>query len=510
MKQILLSSFLFCTGLLYGQVFETSVDVGFNLSNVSIIPGSYGSYIIGGGENDFNIGPEQIIKIDSAGNVVWARKYNNGFFDFAPLGSNRFIIYDMRDSSVWGTHQFGEISIFNSDGILQSAITIPETLVVSMVHPTADGGTIALGVPQPPNGNGQAMILKTDSMANFQWIKYIDDTLNTYRIGLSDIVEANAGGYIAIGTYQYPDTFAAPYYQMLIRLDAAGDTIWTKSLDVFWGAKIFNASENGFIVIAANCSPSPAIVLFDSTGNIKWTLAFDCSSWIRIDDFALGTDSSLVFCGSSRDDNGNGSACLIKIDTSGAILWMRTYPVPTNFNYSNAIMKSNDNGYALLAFAAWTNLFTVIKTDSNGVSSCDSLMASPVPVVTSWQTFPSYRSLHPIYNSNPPYQSTQFAILADSSFTQIDNCLLAGSGRVFWNDNMLGIFPNPTNDKFAVKSSGFGEQSVLEIFNTIGEKIFSTVFNFQPQTINLKLPPGIYFVRLSDSEKQLTKKLVIE
>ncbi len=81
------------------------------------------------------------------------------------------------------------------------------------------------------------------------------------------------------------------------------------------------------------------------------------------------------------------------------------------------------------------------------------------------------------------------------------------------------ISPNPATFQFEVKSSAFGANSLLEIFNLLGENIYSAAYR-EPSTVipipiaigtigSELFPKGIYFVRLSDSEKQLTQKLLI-
>ena len=506
MRIFFLLIFFCVTFEISAQVFETTVDVGFNLSQVSIIPTADGGYIVGGGLNNSNIGPEQVVKLDSAGNVVWARKYNNGFFDFAPLGANHFIIYDTRDSSGWGQHQYGEISIFNSEGIFQSAITIPETLQVKKVHPTSDGGTIAVGSAPPPNGNGQSMILKTDSSLNFQWIKYIDDTLS-YRTPLSDIIEAGSGGYITVGTYQYPDTFAAPDHQLIARLNGTGDTLWTKSINTICGSRIYNSNEGGFLIVGQSCDSFPSITSLDSSGNVKWAIAFPCSPWFYIDDFVMSADSQFVFA-ATKHNNGISSPCLLKTDTSGTVLWQHQYPAPDNISYRNAVVKAEDGGFALLVINGYT-IFTLVKTDSSGMSYCDSLNASPLREDLLLQSTPPFLSIHPIFNTGQPYTSTQFPNLADSSFIQLDNCLIAGSDRILTDKNSFIIFPNPATKQFAISSLQIinGE---LEIFNLLGEKIYSAEFSRQSTVDCRQLGRGIYFVRVTNNEFQATKKLIVQ
>ena len=76
--------------------------------------------------------------------------------------------------------------------------------------------------------------------------------------------------------------------------------------------------------------------------------------------------------------------------------------------------------------------------------------------------------------------------------------------------SQVNIFPNPATDQFVVKSSLFGENTTLEIFNLLGEKIYTSAYRQQLTVRCEHFPRGIYFVRLRNSEKQLTQMLIVE
>jgi len=77
-------------------------------------------------------------------------------------------------------------------------------------------------------------------------------------------------------------------------------------------------------------------------------------------------------------------------------------------------------------------------------------------------------------------------------------------------NSSVNVFPNPATNQFVVEGSLFRENSRVEICNTLGEKIYASEFNKQITIDSKKFPKGIYFVRVSDSQNQLTEKLVIE
>ncbi|MEO8088480.1 MAG: LamG-like jellyroll fold domain-containing protein, partial [Bacteroidota bacterium] len=73
----------------------------------------------------------------------------------------------------------------------------------------------------------------------------------------------------------------------------------------------------------------------------------------------------------------------------------------------------------------------------------------------------------------------------------------------------LNIYPNPTNGPFVVSCSKFESQNeVIEIYNVIGEKVYSSALVKKQQIINCNLKAGIYFVRVNSGENNLVQKLI--
>jgi|GEM_PF-2209737 len=71
------------------------------------------------------------------------------------------------------------------------------------------------------------------------------------------------------------------------------------------------------------------------------------------------------------------------------------------------------------------------------------------------------------------------------------------------------ISPNPAVSQFEIRSNASIIKSI-EIYNMLGEKIYSAVVNGSPAEIDCKhFPRGIYFVHVSD-EPKMVRKLVVE
>ena len=336
MKNIFLFSLLIYSSNLHAQVFETVINTNFNSgqwNRFGLIHSNDNGYILFGAEH-YQGSEKSIIKIDSMGNVVWGKKYGYGFYAASPIGENHFAVYDVLWLTGWPDTIYMELVIYDSAGNSLSSTAIPESLEVSCMHPTSDGGTIAAG---HHIGYAPPVLFKTDSVGNFELIKTIDSIPD---LVLSDLIEANSGGYIGAGNYGYMDT-TTHYRQMIIRLNNFGDTIWTKTYFTFgswedW--KIYNSINNGFLVIGRGFGPQgpvPYIMQLDSSGNILWVkgIASSATPNMTIRDFEMASDSNFVFAGYTVDAFSR-YPCLLKTDSSGNFLWMRKYPIAGYYEFN--------------------------------------------------------------------------------------------------------------------------------------------------------------------------------
>lgn len=88
--------------------------------------------------------------------------------------------------------------------------------------------------------------------------------------------------------------------------------------------------------------------------------------------------------------------------------------------------------------------------------------------------------------------------------------ITTGVEEVAGATNDVVIFPNPSNGIFSIQYQNNAPQSI-EIYNVVGEKIYSTISNKETHDIDISLfPKGVYFVKLDDGEKVIAKKIVIK
>jgi len=69
------------------------------------------------------------------------------------------------------------------------------------------------------------------------------------------------------------------------------------------------------------------------------------------------------------------------------------------------------------------------------------------------------------------------------------------------------VYPNPAKNFIIV--SGLDQESSIEIYNTLGEKLYKTTFSGETR-IDLNLSSGIYLAKITSGTKNILRKIVVK
>ncbi len=172
-----------------------------------------------------------------------------------------------------------------------------------------------------------------------------------YDFGTSG-VPVSTGGYISVGPYTPPTggfcgTSGVDVY--VVRLRANGSLAWSRTYNIGYNDETQDVKEcaNGdFIIVGSTDATTGCIggrnifaLRIDSTGNVLWTRLYGTSDGDE-DAFEVvettrrpGRTSigDFVIAGSQRNASDNtGDAYIIKITSSGTLLWGTSYNISTN------------------------------------------------------------------------------------------------------------------------------------------------------------------------------------
>jgi hypothetical protein len=241
------------------------------------------------------------------------------------------------------------------------------------VQQTSDGGYIVTGFTNSYGAGGNDVyLIKTDASGDTLWTKTYGGT--HYDEGYS-VRKTEDGGYIIAGaTASFADTLNGDVY--LIKTNGSGNTDWTRTYggtgtDV--GNSVQQTLDGGYLVAGWTNS-------FGAGGYDVWllkTTALGDTQWTRTyggaaDDYGYSvrqtSDGGYIIAGNT-DSYGAGlnDVWLIKTTAFGDTQWTRTYG-GTDQDYGRSVQQTTDGGYIIAGWthgAGGTDVY-LIKTKANG------------------------------------------------------------------------------------------------------------------------------------------------
>lgn len=379
----------------FGQItFEKTFFVnGDNAAN-DVRQTSDGGYIICGSVNyaSMSSGDIILIKTDANGDTLWTRIYGgNG----AESGNSVIQTEDGGYIIAGSTNSYGAGSTdaylikTNAMGNVLWSKTIGTASgdAAYGIIQTQDGGYVFSGYENSFLLNGQSHLVKTDAAGNVVWSKtYGVSNRTNFSFALQ---QTDDGGYMLGG---YENQFLSNNYEYsLIKTDGDGNMIWYKTIgdaDLDRNFTLARSSDGGFVVAGTNFTVSSSeinLVKVDGNGTLVWTKKY--GGIYNEFAFALSgtSDGGFVFGGfsASFSANNNNSAYFGRTDADGNLLWSRIMD-GAGYDIIYAIRETGDGGFALAGVknevAGVSGELYFAKTDANGNTGCNIEVNSVVSV----------------------------------------------------------------------------------------------------------------------------------
>ena len=242
------------------------------------------------------------------------------------------------------------------------------------VQQTQDGGYIVTGVIDYTGARqGDVWLVKTNDNGDTVWTKTFGGTAEDEGY---TVRQTQDGAYIVMGnTVSYG---AGGRDLWLIRTDANGDTVWTRTYggagDDFMGS-VGQTQDEGYIVTGSTRSFGAGLydawlVKTDADGDTVWTRTYGGTSYDYGYAVQQTQDGGYIVAGGTRSYGAGGEdVWLVKTDASGDTLWTRTFG-GTSDEASLAVQQTHDGGYIITGYtesygAGGTDVW-LIKTDAGG------------------------------------------------------------------------------------------------------------------------------------------------
>ncbi|MBW8051179.1 MAG: T9SS type B sorting domain-containing protein [Cytophagales bacterium] len=312
------------------QVFQKTYGGISEDTSYSIYQTADGGYIFTGTTNSFGAGGNDVllIKTDSLGDTLWTKAYGGTGNDHG--------------RSVMQTTDLGYI------------IT---------------GYTNSFGA-----GEYDVYLIKTDSNGNTQWTKTYGGAV--YDAG-SSVIQTTDGSYIITGVTESFGAGGADLY--FIKADANGNTMWAKTFGgsaADHGNSIQQTNDNGYIIAGKTESFGAGgadvyLIRTNADGDTLWTRSFGGSTGDEegYEVHQTGDGGYIISGYTSSFGAGNDDIYLIKADPVGNLSWSKTYG-GAEFEYGLSVVQNNSGGYVVTgnfnSFGATTVDVYLLRTDPAG------------------------------------------------------------------------------------------------------------------------------------------------
>ncbi|HXB11364.1 MAG TPA: T9SS type A sorting domain-containing protein [Bacteroidia bacterium] len=410
--------------------------------------------------------------------------------------------------------------------------------------------------------SGAFFLMKLDTNGNTIWNIALTNGdghgVATDKRGYTYVIGGFRGS-VTLGSYTVLDTGAAAGSQIFFaKVDGSGHVIWvrqsTGDSTIIISRCLIRADNEGNVYVACTFnygiyfganyffSPYPrnGVILakYDSSGNLKWVVnpkvPYSCSSatvrGITTDNannvYLNGFFSDSITFGAHvlANNRGNWTMYLAKFDAvNGNNIWAEQSM--NNSESSDLTSDRNNNIYVgcwsqgNLTFGGMTfntpqPSSGIIKLDTSGKAICGSLMkivAGSAGIAcdsmgryfylageTTDTAYAGPDTLVPTHGGDIPFIA-RWQSCGSQNNEGINNLKSNGEGVV--------LYPNPNNGQFTIKSSGLSAKSSVEVYNMLGEKIYSRQWtaNNGQCTIDLSNNAnGIYLYRVVNESGNLT------
>jgi hypothetical protein len=306
----------------------------------SIQQTSDGGYVITGKTSSFGAGSYDVfvIKLDSSGNLSWAKTIGGANDDYGSsiqqTSDGGYVITGGTSSFGAGKNVFGAgngdvfVIKLDSSGNLSWAKTIGGTDYDSgrSIQQTSDGGYVITGETGRIDVSGpryDVFVIKLDSSGNLSWAKTIGGTGWDES---SSIQQTSDGGYVITGE---TSSFGAGGGDVfVIKLDSSGNLSWAKTIGGKLGDSgnsIQQTSDGGYVITGETWrfeagSSDVFVIKLDSSGNLSWAKTIPGVTWDEGKSIQQTSDGGYVITGYTESFGAGWSdVFVIKLDSSGNI-----------------------------------------------------------------------------------------------------------------------------------------------------------------------------------------------
>ncbi len=387
------------------------------------------------------------------------------------------------------------------------------------VQQTLDSGYIVVGGADLTPTTGMLYLLKTDHFGDTVWTEKFGGGGKEEGYSVQQTID---GGYVAAG---YTLTFGPGYSAFyLVKTDLLGNLLWTKTYggdDWDFGFSVQQTTDSGYIMCGFTTSFGAGgqdvyLVKTDAQGDTIWTKTYGDTG----DDCGYAAmqiaDGGYAMTGYTAYGAGGGDVCLIKTNAQGELQWIKAYG-GTDHDWGYSLYETADGGYIIAggtrSFGSGDDDAYILKTDENGDSLWTRIYGG-----TAYDWFESVQQLtdfgYIIVGTTQSFgtdSSSVWLLKMEPDTLGIEEHRITCSNRFF-----LKTYPNPCRKELQIGYMLTENVRVsISMYDITGKIVRCFYSNTQTpgrheRILDLAdLPQGVYFVRLNTEEHGEITKLVV-
>ena len=380
MKNLITLIAVLSFGVLSGQWVKTYGGSELDEAT-SVQQTSDGGYIIAGTTKSYGAGDKDfyLIKTNENGDTTWTKTYGGAETDecqsVKQTTDGGYIIAGTTNSFVAGDKDYYLIKTNeNGDTIWSKTFDNSKYDNAFSTLQTTDGGFVIVGYTQQTgNSSYDVYLIKTDASGDTIWTKTYGGTQSEFPHYVN---QTSDGGYIITGS-TFSNTLGSQDVY-LVKTDEYGDTLWTKAYggtgsDV--AEHVQQTPDGGYIIAGytesfGTGSYDAYLLKTDSLGDTTWTKTYGGVDFDKATSVQQTTDGGYIIAGMTKSYGaGNMDVYVIKTNENGDTLWTKTYG-GNNYDLASYLKQTSDGGYVIAgltaSFGNGNYDFYLIKTDING------------------------------------------------------------------------------------------------------------------------------------------------
>jgi len=358
--------------------FERTYGGSQNDGGYSVRQTTDGGYVIAGFTEPLgaDYADVHLIKTDANGDTLWTMTFGGTRSDVASsveqTTDGGYIIAGTTGSFASGSDVYLVKICADGDTLWTRTFGGASEDCGSSVQQTADSGYIIAGKTCSfGSGDADVYLIKTDADGDTLWTRTFGGDSGDFG---SSVRQTADGGYIITGpTNSYG---AGGWDVCLIKTDADGDTLWTKTYgddSTESSYAIQQTSDGGFIMSGWTNSYGAGgwdvyLIKTDAQGDTLWTRTYGGADYEEGWSVQQTADSGYIIAGITTSFGaGYTDVYLIKADADGGAMWTRTFGGAYD-DRGHSVQQTTDGGYIIVGYTGDMFFHDVylIKTDSLG------------------------------------------------------------------------------------------------------------------------------------------------